>query len=98
MKIKQLLVAAALVAVSAGAFAEAPISTDQATSTAAVGKTRAQVKAELVVARNNGTLATYADEQFPAQKVAQPGKTRQQVRAELVAAKRSGEYDRLMSE
>lgn len=98
MKIKQLLAAAALVTVSAGVFADAPVPSDKWPDTASVGKTRAQVRAELVAARKDGTLASDNDEHFPEPKLAKPGKTRQQVREELIASERSGEYDRLMQE
>ena len=65
------------------------------------GKTRDQVRAELVEAQRTGNIQAYGNSgknlnelypnQYPAKVVAQ-GKTREQVLAELVQAQRSGEF------
>lgn len=71
-----------------------------------VGKTREQVRAELIEAQRTGDIVAPGEsgkklnELYPSRypaKVAQ-GNTRAQVLAELAQAKRSGEYDRLHSQ
>lgn len=75
---------------------------DNAPAATTAGKTRDQVRAELVEAQRTGDIQAYNDSgknlnelypsQYPAKAVVQ-GKTREQVLAELVQAQRSGEFN-----
>lgn len=61
------------------------------------GKTRAEVKAELKQAYEQGKLPV-VDSQYPILKDAKQPKTREQVKKEMEQSKRSGESNRLNQE
>lgn len=63
MKTNQVLAAVVLLVAAGSVFASGP-STEQASSSA--GKTRAQVRAELIAAREDGSLPTLANQSWPA--------------------------------
>ncbi|RQO33504.1 DUF4148 domain-containing protein [Herminiimonas sp. KBW02] len=63
----------------------------------APGKTRAEVKAELKQAYEQGRLPVI-DSNYPVLKDAKQPKTREQVKKEMEQSKRSGESGRLMQE
>lgn len=83
------------------ANAEAPYPVDNAAAATTVGKTRAQVRAELLEAQRTGDILADGDsgkklnELYPSRypvKAVEASKTREQVMAELLQAQRSGEF------
>lgn len=96
------ILAITLSALTAGyANAEAAYPADNAAAATTVGKTRAQVRAELAEAQRTGDIVANGDsgkklnELYPSQypvKAVEAGKTREQVLAELAQAQRSGEF------
>jgi hypothetical protein len=87
MKTKNMLVAALLV--SAAGLSAFSISASANTDTTS-GKTRAQVRAELVQARADGFQPNSEAPEVFYKAPAQSGKTRAQVRAELIQARAEG--------
>ncbi|WP_180125894.1 DUF4148 domain-containing protein [Rhodoferax sp. BLA1] len=96
------VLAITLSALTAGyANAEAAYPADNTSAATTAGKTRAQVRAELLEAQRTGDIVANGDsgkklnELYPSQypvKAVEAGKTREQVLAELLQAQRSGEF------
>jgi hypothetical protein len=82
------LIALASVAATSAAFAESDNNYPEIASVST--KTRAEVQAELVQARKDGTLLVGNDNNYPVIVEAASSKTRDQVLAEYVAARKAG--------
>ncbi|CAN7655353.1 DUF4148 domain-containing protein [Pseudoduganella sp. LjRoot289] len=95
MKTSILTVAAAVLALSASAYAAEPVNSGegyQANIDFISTKTRAEVKAETIAALRNGEVVS--GEAYPGSTPATPAASRQQVRAELAQAIKAGTLPR----
>ena len=100
MKASILSAAAAILTLSASAYASEPVNSGEGyqgyTSTESVStRTRAEVKAETIAALRDGLIVS--GEAYPGNltaPVAAPGKTHQEVRAELALAIKAGTLPR----
>ncbi|SDP89621.1 protein of unknown function [Rhodoferax sp. OV413] len=89
------LIALASVAASS-AFAEDGYDHNYPVIAATAGSstvTRAQVRAELIQAEKDGSLAAISDNNYPVVQSTGPAKTRAEVRAEVAAAAKAGTLD-----
>jgi Domain of unknown function (DUF4148) len=91
------LIAVFSLAAAVAAHAESPTVDDTATQVWSQTKTRAQVQAELLQARADGTTKVWSSSYNPLA-LAKSLKTREEVRAEAVAALASGESAALAGE
>lgn len=89
MKTKNMLVAAVLLS-SAGLTAFSVNASAASTSVDASGKTRTQVRAELIQARADGFQPSSEAPEIFYKEPARSGKTRAQVKAELIQARADG--------
>jgi hypothetical protein len=84
------LIALASVAATSAAFAESSADRNYPQISVNSVKSRAEVQAELVQARQDGTLHIGNDNDYPVITATASSKTREQVMAEYVAARNAG--------